>query len=209
MTKTPRRPGYTLLELLVAMAIVAILAVVTYQSSAGVFRQSNVVGQMTVLKSAVVQARARALEQTAPAKIDLAGGRILTALDIDDSGSFGDSPEEVVVGDATGVGIQLDIKYVTMIPPGDAVIGGLVDHPSGAYKLNDVIGGSFSTFTNDDFYVMPTGLVYDEPGSNNPSGGTIFLRSADSQLVTLVHITGLGEVRTAIRNVNETGWTWQ
>jgi len=204
-----RQRAFTLVELMVTVSIIAILAVITYQSSAGVLRQQNTVNQMTIVKNAITQARARALEQTAVAKVDFAGGRVLTLLDLNGNGAFGDAADELITGESTTQGIELQTKFAEMIPGTHSDLGGAIPHPSGVYNVNDNSQGSFSTFVDDEFYILPTGLVYDEPGTNNPSGGTVFMRSSDGALLAMVHVTGLGDVRTAIRNKNDTDWTWQ
>ena len=62
MTRQPSRPGYTLLELLLVMAILVLMAGIAYPTLAGMYRDVRVKAAADQVRGAWTEARANAIE---------------------------------------------------------------------------------------------------------------------------------------------------
>ena len=64
MTRQPSRPGYTLLELLLVMAILVLMAGIAYPTLAGMYRDVRVKAAADQVRGAWTEARANAIEDS-------------------------------------------------------------------------------------------------------------------------------------------------
>lgn len=210
----PWSRGWTLVELLIVMTIIAILAVAAVVSTRDLFRKSSLTAQTVGLKGAVQKARLRAIERNATVRVTLTGGRFLALVDLDRGGVYGQDatgttdPAELVYGNDITVGTDFDTSTVEWVTPSHPALGSIaIPHPSGAYDIQPGTGTGYSTFPNDTFFISPAGMIRDDNGT--VTGGSLFMREIDDQMVTLVHISAVGEVRTAFKERVDTEWTWQ
>ena len=213
-----RKRAFTLTEILVVIVILSILSAGTYLSMRPMLLRSSVTSEMVKFKGMINRARAAAMENSAPVRVDLAGGRLLALVDLDRGGDFGADVDgnadinELVVGEAldTGAGLSRSGKSAVFVQAGDSDLGtDPIPHPSGAYDVEPANLMGFSTFENDQFIVTPRGLVLSALPPYTPVRGTFFIKSTDGFLLTLIHVTGTGEVKTATKHRNEGTWVWQ
>ncbi len=203
--------AFTLIELMVVVSIVAIMAVVAISSCVDVYNRNNVVSLLVIVKNAILKSRIRAVENTANVRFSVVDGRLLSLIDLDRNGGFGqdangtDDFREVVVGESVSLGVNFRSKGAQLTAVTDPEIGGSILHPSGAYNITPS-GTGFSTFTNDEFLIGPTGIVRDTT-TNTPTHGTLFLKLDNGNMLALVHISALGEVVTALKEKGHSDWT--
>jgi prepilin-type N-terminal cleavage/methylation domain-containing protein len=100
------RSGYTLLEVLIVCAILAILATLTYPSLRGMYPYYKLQGGADAVRAAWAHARARAIEEGRPYRfsIDDLGSHFRIAPDREDYWAGGSRPE----GDPAGHGLILE-----------------------------------------------------------------------------------------------------
>lgn len=216
MTSWHNRKAYTLVEIMIVVTIISILAVISYRSSTGVMRKSTLVGQAVGIKGSILKARARAIEKTVQVKVDLTDGNFLALADLDRGGFFGqngmglDDINELVVGNSVTEGIDFEAKKVDVIPVNDSDLGsGSIPHPSGAYSIDPAMASGYSTFPNDEFLVLPSGIIVSPANTSTPISGTIFMKTSDGEMLALIHVSALGEVKVAVKQKFETEWVWQ
>jgi prepilin-type N-terminal cleavage/methylation domain-containing protein len=70
-----RRPGYTLLEVMLVLAIIVILAAVAYPSVEGMYSGVRLRAAVDGLRGALMRARAHAMDETQPYRFAVAPGQ--------------------------------------------------------------------------------------------------------------------------------------
>ena len=71
----PRRTAFTLLEIILVMAVIVILAAVTYPSLDAMYGQSRAIAGADAFKAAMLTARAQAVEEGVPYRVTLVSGK--------------------------------------------------------------------------------------------------------------------------------------
>lgn len=156
--------AFSLIELLVAVSIGVVLSALAYKTMRPMMDRSNVVSEMTKFKAMINRAKAKAMETSAPVRVDLSAGTMLVLVDLDRSGNFGkdangnDDLRELVLGENlnTGVGFSGAKDHVHFVRVGDSELPpGPIPHPSGAYNIDpdDLLG--YTTFEDDSFLITP------------------------------------------------------
>lgn len=205
-----KKPGFSIIELMVVIVIVILAVSIGMVTTSSQRRYNDLQNQCRYTKAVFRQARADALENSAPilVQVNYADNTILVLRDQNLDGSFEDDPEVVIGQDfETGIGSPYDAT-VEMDPA-----RGPTDLP--IWMQEDVFAGRMAEdFTSDAFIVMPNGRILDSD-TLDPNGGTFFYKSRDDQYFGAVHITAMGEAKYAIMRDGEqgtgdfNGWLWK
>ena len=192
-----KQRGFSLIELMVVIGLVAIVAALSVKISIDVFAKSNVVTQAVSIKGMINQAKGFAMANGVPVLFDYSGNEILALADFDFDGSFGDKKEEVVLGtwDVPLKGVDLNFQRVSF-KYSDVDI----THWSGVQVPSE-------NFVDSQFVISPLGHIKDPSGSHGPVQGAIFVQN-ETGFLAAVYLSMLGDVKTAIKEPTETTWSW-
>lgn len=200
--------GITLVELMVVVTIMVIVSAVGVGLMNSNNARNELINHLKFVRATFIQAKAKALETTSSVKMSLDGENRLTVIrDQNRDGNFTDSPDivigQLVNGEIVGQSSFYKKLYV------DETNGGQ-DLPFW-FQAEAYDGSVVTTFPSNSLVISPDGRVYSD--SLDPSSGTFFFRTNDSQNFGAIHITAMGEVRLALRRAEETngdfnGWKW-
>ena len=196
-----KQRGFSLIELMVVIGLVAIVAALSVKISIDVFAKSNVVTQAVSIKGMINQAKGFAMANGVPVLFDYSGDQIRAMADFDQNGSFGDDGKEVVLGtwdsgSSTVKGIELKFKRVSFnYTPLE-----LIKHKSNVQLASD-------NFVDDQFLISPLGNIKSPLGTHAPVQGAIYIQN-ESGFLAAVYLSMLGDVKTAIKEPSETEWSW-
>lgn len=132
--------GYTLLELIIIMAIIGILSLFGFPALDKTIHQAKIRGYMVEGSSLVRLARAEAVKQQLPAivKVDFANGWMEAFMDVDEDGVFTPDPmadpftADYRVGDVHRLPGRIFIwGPADAAPLGGDAVDGLTPHPDG------------------------------------------------------------------------------
>jgi len=208
MSHVQSRKGYTFVELAIGISITIILATVSVFVSGNVLRQNRLTNQLRLLKSTVLTARAKAIEQTAPVRVtvDPTNGGLLVLLDRNRDGDFTDPEVQVVIGgiDVDGNPVPQKTNFANIEPfsLGTSAV------PAGLESLTHWTGvGTPGNFPNNEFIIMPNGTVLDTTNFI-PTSGAFFFKTGKDDTAGAVFISARGEVRTAFTAETGTNGVW-
>ncbi|PIE02810.1 MAG: hypothetical protein CSA81_05690 [Acidobacteria bacterium] len=193
-----KKTAFSLVELMVAIAIVAIITLLSVRVAAGVLGRSNLTSELVSIKGMVNQAKGFALTHGVPVLFTYGATGITAEADFDHDGSYGDAKKETVIGtwDDTGAGavkpVDLDFDKVNFS------YTETIDHWSGLLT-------GLTNFSNNKFVISPLGMIEGTAGS--PTSGAIFLKTDDGFLGAL-YLSPLGDLKTAIKEPTEANWSW-
>ena len=200
MSKKNRRfRGISLLEILVAIAILILVAAVAAQSTGTTLRRQQMINHLRWYKATIVRARSRAIETTSPVRFQrtLSTNHVQAVLDTERTGDFSVT-QTVVDGDSP-------YEHVQSVTFGDSGLPAL-PHWTGLASQ-----GSVSEFPNDRFVILPDGRVFGGNPATNRSG-TFFFKTDNDDMFGAVHVTAMGEIKMAIfyegqEDSNDWDWT--
>lgn len=195
MNRSRKLKGFSLIELMVVVVIVAMLMVVGVTWALPVLKQNRVVSQLVSIKGSFQQARARAIERNAPVLFTYAGNQLHVMGDFGRDGTFPD----LVVGESSTQGILYDDSQVKQT---NSTVAGPLDHWSGLADLQAI-----PDFPGFHFIISPTGLIVDDAG--HPIRGAFFLIN-DDDFRGALYISMLGDAKIALKQngSSEMLWTW-
>ncbi len=183
------KKGFSIVELMVAVAIIVIIASVGAAMMGTFIKRNQVFNQLKYVRSSFMKAKANAIEFTAPVRLTIdSEGAVLALRDDNRNGSFDDTPV-LVIGETATKGEPSSFSQV------------LPDSTKGGQELplwfqeGEFSDTNVSTFPDGGLIVLSSGRVADF--SLNPRSGTFFFKSKDEQTFGAVHITSMGEVKMA------------
>ncbi len=204
-----KQHGFSLIELMVVISLIAIIAGIGWSTYGPTLRRNEVINQTRYMRSAFFRAKANAVEYTSAVlfEVDTSDNSVLALRDSDRDGDFTTNPE-LVIGQATNLGAKSPYKHV--VYDTTAADGTALPH---WVKSGDFAGTNMAAFSNNEFVILPNGQVLDST-TLNPTSGTFWFASDDGFYFSAVHITAVGEVKTAFIQKDKigvgdnNGWTW-
>lgn len=108
-----RRSGFTLLEMVLVLAVIVMLAAMAYPTMTGWFRGETMKSASDTVRAAISMARHLAIEEGEPYRLCIVegGGNLRAAPDRDDAWNGGTSDEEEEHEDALPQGVALSIDH--------------------------------------------------------------------------------------------------
>lgn len=213
-TQAPKK-GFTIVELMVVISIVALVAAVAYPVMTTTTRRNEVKNYVKHLRSALTFARGKAMEFTQPVQVTIDNdGGLLVLRDPTRDGNWNDAV--LILGDGNPGNWILNESPYTHVEKfdGDTLPN---DLPHWTLLPNQ---GNVSQFASNEIIILPDGMVYEgSPLANR--GGTWYFQDDKTSLYGAVHITAMGEVRTAwvypeelesggVDSRKDTnGWNWE
>jgi len=195
MSKNTR--GFSLIELMVVLALVAIVLAISIRISSEVLAKSNVVSQAVSIKGMINQAKGFAMMHGVPVLFDYSGNTVRAVADFDMDGTFGDSKRETVIGNWDGADTQpIDFGFAQT----HFSYSGTLDHWSG-------IQTGTQNFVGYQFVISPLGLIKSPLGSNPLASGAIFIENNDNFTAAL-YLSPMGDMKIAVKEPTETTWSW-
>ena len=186
-----RMYGFTIVELVVVVAVIVILMAIAWSSLAPMGRRNEVLNNMRYVRAAVTRARAKAIEYTQPVRLTYDfQNRLLIERDPTRDGDWSDAILEMgQIESGSNVGDESPFPHVKRIALTD--IGAALPHWTG---LGDF--GNAAEFAQPWIVVYPDGTVL----AGNPlvpASGTWFLSDDRESFYGAVHVTAMGEVKMA------------
>lgn len=202
-----KQRGYSFVEIAVALSITIVLATVSVYISGNVMRSNRLVNQLRVLKSTVLTARAKAIENTAPVLVSIdPDGAILVIIDRNRDGDFYDADSQIVIGGTDTGGLPVGVKKT--FENVESFQSGTSNSPTGLPELVHWTGiGTPTEFPNNEFIVMPNGNILDTDNFT-PTSGAFFYKTGAEQSAGAVFVSARGEVRTAFASETASSGVW-
>lgn len=188
--------AFSMIEMVVVLALIAILLGIGYRLSTTVLRQSNVTTTLVTLKSSIQKARGFAIEKSVPVQFTFRNTQIYAVADLDRNGTFGDRFEELVIGEDIGAAVEMDYAGVNQVTVASGDVTA-VSHWSGH-------ANSLADFPAGTFIISPTGLIRSAGGA--PLQGAYYLKTED-EFSGAIYVSSLGDIKTAIKEATGS-WEW-
>jgi prepilin-type N-terminal cleavage/methylation domain-containing protein len=186
MTKTRARNGYTLLEVIVVMAVMVIIAGLAIPSMSGRFPSQKIVAAVDSVRAAWARARAHAIEEGRPYRFAVMQdtGRFRVAPDQEEFWGGGSSSS-----DSVALILEESLpKGVRFNSAGDSAAAGSADSGNSS-SASAPSAGSYSN-----------PIVFLPDGTARENAEILFeVRGARSMKLTLRALTGVASIQTAAR----------
>jgi len=188
-SRRSRERGFTLVEIMVVMAIIGLVAVIGFPMMARAVIRARVLSEVGVLKQAVAMARIRALKRGGGVAVRFLdanaaqeGGEVLAWVDSDSDGSYG-PPTEILVG-------RWPVKDRVILKP---------DPGNALYKLGGTSRGIL--------FLANGAATVSETGSVGIGQGAIVVSDHHQNDVRLLILAGTGTVVTEMWDSENGVWS--
>lgn len=205
MTKVyHHRRGLSLIELMAATLIMITLATIGLRLSSDVLRQHRVVNQVKWVKTTVLTARGRAIENTAPVRVvyDPGDNSLFAEIDMARDGRFGVSNTRVLIDKQPSPYEQVIMGTPTGMPT-------LINWMDGVSAV-----GPYNGTQPLDLTILPDGRVMETATMRPALGALFFYVDVNDSPTAAVQFTATGQLKLAFNGgkkkdgTNWNDWVW-